>query len=125
MPFVPAPVPEPAPVGAAQMEVAEVRERGSAGRRDRLTAEDSHMTYAKGRSKKGATSKATKAPAQASVELHLPTLGAAARVVAPTLGGALLGGVLFPAWVVGLVSGATLGLLAGVARNREVAKNSR
>jgi hypothetical protein len=62
---------------------------------------------------------------QVSSELHLPTLGAVARVVAPTLGGALLGGLFVPAWVVGWVAGGALGLLVGLARDREVTNSAR
>ena len=50
-----------------------------------------------------------------------PTLGVVARLVAPTLGGVFLGGLLVPVWVVGSIVGGAVGLLVGMAREREVA----
>lgn len=58
---------------------------------------------------------------RAVVAFQWPTLGVVARLVAPTLGGVFLGGLLMPAWVAGCIAGGALGLLAGVAREREVA----
>ena len=58
---------------------------------------------------------------RAGVASDGPTLGVVARLVAPTLGGVFLGGLLVPAWVVGCIAGGALGLLVGVARDREVA----
>lgn len=58
---------------------------------------------------------------RAGAAFQWPTLGIVARLVAPTLGGVFLGGLLLPAWGVGCVAGGALGLLAGMAREREVA----
>ena len=59
---------------------------------------------------------------RAGAAFQWPTLGVVARLVAPTLGGVLLGGLLVPAWAaVGCIAGGAVGLLVGVARDREVA----
>ena len=122
MPLAPVPAPEPAQFGAAQVERAQVRTLS--GGRGPLDTEDSSMPPS---ARMRATSDVDPAETKMSAQerLHLPTLGVVARLVAPTLGGALLGSLLSPSWTAGLLGGAILGLLAGLARDREVAKSAR
>ena len=53
---------------------------------------------------------------------HLPSLDTMARLVAPTLGGLLLGGLFVPPAALGSILGAVAGLMVGLTRNHDLAK---
>jgi hypothetical protein len=59
---------------------------------------------------------------KSSKEGPLPSLDAAARFVAPILGGVLFGSLYLPPGV-GAVVGALFGLAVGLAHHRELAKS--
>lgn len=118
--------PAPERLRVAQVELAEAKSLGASnGFRGLSDAEDPSMPHANRRSRHIEVYETTPTPTTKGADLHLPTLGAVARLVAPTLGGAFLGGLLIPAWVVGGIVGGAIGLLVGAARDREVANTTR
>lgn len=117
----------PAPEQAVQVDYADVQSRPAAANgsgRGRTDAEDPPMlsTSTNPRRKRAGL---TVSVAPDGKEVQSFTLGPVARIVAPTLGGVLLGSFLAPAVLLGGIVGGLLGLAAGMARDREVQNTAR